>query len=261
MIPGSDSSASEEPNADAQSGRRGERVSRFAASAAVLLLTFSPINAAAAQQSASRPSGNPCLQCHTGIENQSATWNGRRFTHAPHLERAKLDCTFCHTSMEQHGGTKLQSAAACNDCHHTRTSGSSCSRCHSGGAGAPKGLVAHQAGDFDHGRHTAAGLTCVTCHAGASMSTANVDCMACHTAHHRPESTCVACHRAGTTPGHPIEIHVSGCQGCHGEKSAWIDRWTRETCAVCHTGREGHYPERPCALCHIVPSMPVTGGD
>jgi hypothetical protein len=58
-----------------------------------------------------------------------------------------------------------------------------------------------------------------------------------------------------------MEVHVAGCEGCHGESAGWIDRWTRETCAVCHIGREAHYPERPCAVCHIVPSFPIGGDD
>jgi len=261
VIRGSDPSDSDGSDAAENRGRRGKSAMRVAASAAILGLTLGPVGSAQAQQSASSLSENPCLQCHAGIENQEATWNGRRFRHSPHLERARLDCTFCHTPMERHGGTQLQNAAACDDCHHVRSSGSSCSRCHEAGSGAPGGAIALPTGDFEHERHSTAGLACTNCHAGSTMSAAKVDCMACHSVHHQPESTCAACHRAGTTPAHPMEIHVAGCQGCHGQNSAWIDRWTRETCSVCHTGREGHYPERPCALCHIVPSMPTAGND
>jgi len=241
--------------------RRGGRLRRCAAPAAALVLTFACVDVGAAQEPAATPSGNPCMQCHEGIENQAGTWNGRRFTHTPHLERANLDCTFCHTPMEQHGGTKLEGVAACNDCHHNRTSGASCSVCHSDGIAAPQGILAHEVGDFDHALHGGAGLPCTTCHVGDTMTAGNVDCVACHSEHHKPESTCVACHRVGTTPEHPTEVHIAGCTGCHGESSEWIDRWTRETCAVCHTGRAAHYPERPCAVCHIVPSIPTSAGD
>jgi len=240
--------------------RRGARLGRLAAPAAALILTFGVASNGAAQEAAAAPSSNPCMQCHEGIESQAGTWNGRQFTHTPHLERANLDCTFCHTPMEEHGGTKLEGVSACNDCHHNRSSGASCSVCHSDGIAAPQGILAHEVGDFDHALHGGAGLPCKTCQ-GATMTASNIDCVACHSEHHRPESTCVACHRVGTTPEHPTEVHVAGCAECHGESSEWIDRWTRETCAVCHTGREAHYPERPCAVCHIVPLMPTSTGD
>jgi len=257
---GAGTSAGDEHDAGALNGRRGKRFMRLTAPAAALFLTFGANASAEAQQPESNVSGNPCLQCHEGIETQAGTWNGRRFTHTPHLERANLDCTFCHTAMEQHGGMKLEGVAACNDCHHNRSSGASCSVCHAVGTGAPQGIIAHEVGDFDHARHGGAGLPCTTCHTGSTMSASQVDCVACHAVHHQPESSCLACHRAGTTPQHPTEVHVAGCTGCHGETSGWIDTWTRETCAVCHTGREEHYPERPCVLCHIVPSIPVPGG-
>jgi len=238
-------------------GRRGERSLRIAAAAvALLFLTFGAAAEASAQVSDAVVSENPCLQCHEGIETQAGSWNGRRFTHTPHLERANLDCAFCHTPMEQHGGMKLEGVASCNDCHHNRSSGASCSVCHEGGIGAPQDIIAHEVGDFDHARHGGSGIPCTTCHAGSTMTAASVDCVACHAVHHQPESGCVACHRVGTTPEHPMDIHVAGCQACHGENSVWIDRWTRETCSVCHTGREEHYPDRPCAVCHIVPSFP-----
>ena len=241
--------------------RRGRGLERFAPTAAALFMIFGWASGGAAQELTVSPSGNPCMQCHEGIETQSGTWNGRRFTHTPHLARANLDCAFCHTPIEQHGGTKLEGVSACNDCHHNRSSGASCSVCHEGGVGPPQEIIAHEVGDFDHALHGGAGLPCTTCHEGGTMSASSVDCVACHSVHHQPESSCVACHRVGATPQHPAEIHIAGCTGCHGESSEWIDRWTRETCSVCHTGRETHYPERPCAVCHIVPSIPTSAGD
>ncbi|MCL7973433.1 MAG: hypothetical protein M8835_02640 [marine benthic group bacterium] len=216
---------------------------------------------AANVQSASEGAGNPCMQCHADVVSQAGTWNGRRFSHAPHLERANLACSFCHTPLENHGGMKLDGVAACNECHHDRSSGASCSRCHSGGAGAPRGVIAHETGPFDHELHGDAGLPCTSCHAGSTMSAAGVECMACHTAHHRPEAGCLACHEPGTMPEHPDQVHFAGCAGCHGENGAWIDRWTRETCTVCHTEQTDHYPPRPCEVCHLVPEIPASGDE
>jgi hypothetical protein len=198
------------------------------------------------------------MQCHADIAGQAGTWNGRRFSHAPHLERANLACSFCHTPIESHGGVKLEGVGACNDCHHNRTSGASCSRCHEGGVGAPRNIIEHEIGDFDHTHHAAAGLACTTCHSGSTMSAVQVECMACHEAHHRPDAGCLACHDPGTTPEHPKQVHLDGCTGCHGDNASWIDSWSRETCIVCHTDKTPHYPDRPCALCHLVPEIPTS---
>ncbi|MEJ2481686.1 MAG: cytochrome c3 family protein [Gemmatimonadota bacterium] len=240
------------------SGRRGWS---FTASAAVFsaVFAFGSVPSITAQEVAGA-GGNPCMQCHDDIASQAGIWNGRRFAHTPHVSRANLDCTFCHTPIENHGGMKLQGVGACNDCHHNRTSGASCSRCHEGGVGAPKGIIEHAIGDFDHTHHTAAGLTCTTCHAGSTMSAVKVQCMACHESHHRPDANCLACHKPGPTPEHPNQVHLDGCVACHGDAAAWIRTWTRETCTVCHTGRTSHYPDRPCAVCHLVPEIPTADG-
>ncbi len=245
-------------------GRRGLISTASAAVLASVLIVGGAAPAAAQEpaagvQAAAEGAGNPCMQCHSDIAAQAGTWNGRRFSHAPHLERANLACSFCHTPIESHGGMKLAGVAACNDCHHNRTSGASCSRCHEGGVGAPAGIIEHEIGDFDHTHHTAAGLTCTTCHAGSQMSAVKVECMACHESHHRPEAGCLACHDPGTTPEHPKQVHLDGCIGCHGDSASWIDTWTRETCTVCHTDKVAHYPDRPCAVCHLVPEIPTSG--
>ncbi len=259
MMGSRDRAARHDPETGFRDGRRGG----ISAASAVLLpviLAFAVPSPAAAQEEPVS-GGNPCLQCHEGIAAQQGTWNGRRFTHTPHLERANLDCTFCHTPLEQHGGMRFESVAACNDCHHARTSGTSCSRCHRAGEEGPEGVIAHEIGDFEHRRHTLSGVSCTTCHSGATMSAASIECTACHAVHHRPESTCLACHRAGSVPEHPTQVHVDGCAACHGENGQWIDRWTRETCSVCHVGRVEHYPDRPCTVCHIVPPFPATSGN
>lgn len=251
-------------------GRRGGARRRPAAPAALLILvaTAGAALAAGAARSlaeASRPSGtanpvteqgsNPCLQCHEGIETQAGTWNGRRFSHEPHVGRAGLDCSFCHTSLQQHGGITLSGVGACNECHHELSAPGSCGRCHAGATGAPDRVFETKVGPFDHGMHAAAGFPCTACHKGASMSTAALECTTCHAAHHRPEAGCRACHEPESVPAHPTVVHESGCASCHGESAAWIDRWTREVCAVCHTDRDDHYAGTSCALCHIVPPL------
>lgn len=260
----------------APTDRRGER-DRFPAPAALLLLAVAIATGTALAAGGGHPSpgaevrvpisrlrmaetggafdANPCLQCHEDIGSQAGTWNGRRFSHTPHVERAGLDCSFCHTSLQQHGGITLSGVAACNECHHELSAPGSCGRCHAGAKGAPDRVFETEVGPFDHGMHAAAGFPCTGCHQGASMSTANLECTTCHAAHHRPEAGCRACHEPGSVPAHPDVVHESGCTGCHGEAAAWIDRWTREVCSVCHTDRDDHHAGTSCALCHIVPPL------
>jgi hypothetical protein len=227
--------------------------SRFpAATLAGLAALLALATPSTAQEPQGQAQENPCLQCHEQIGSRTAVWKGRRFPHGRHIEDAKLECSFCHTPLQEHGGITLESVTACDNCHHVLTSSSSCSRCHEGAAGAPKGILALPKGDFDHAHHVAAGVPCASCHKGRTMSAKGLACENCHSSHHRPEADCLACHRPGSVPEHPKEAHTM-CAACHGEKAAFLTRWTRTECLVCHTDRADHYPEGNCAVCHIVP--------
>ncbi|MDT8436305.1 MAG: hypothetical protein RRA92_06070 [Gemmatimonadota bacterium] len=246
--------ASAGPSGRAASGEAnpGRAAARAALSLFVVLAAMSGAPGLAAQENGDTPA-NPCLQCHQDVARQAAPWQGRRFSHEPHVARAELACAFCHTGLQAHGGITLTGPAACDDCHHGRTAAGSCSRCHRGATGAPDRVFETDVGPFDHPRHVATGFACSGCHVGRSMSAAALDCTTCHGAHHRTEAVCLACHEPGSVPEHPPAVHAEGCVVCHGDGAAWIDRWSREVCSVCHTKRTDHFAGRPCAVCHIVP--------
>jgi hypothetical protein len=195
---------------------------------------------------------NICLQCHLGIEEKTARVDGRTFDHEPHVARAGLECTQCHTQLEEHGGTMVADAATCNACHHATAEPSTCANCHTGPAGAPAQPVATAIGDFPHSTHREAGLNCSVCHNAPDMSAAGLDCQTCHLLHHQTKNNCLACHRGGVQQIHPPVAH-SGCSLCHGDGAAFISEWTRQVCTACHADKVEHNQGVDCHLCHTMP--------
>jgi len=195
---------------------------------------------------------NACLRCHLGVDRQEGVWQGTQFSHRPHVEVANLPCSGCHTGLEEHGGISLASRAACSDCHHSGAI--ECEQCHAGGARAPEGTIATDAGDFPHPTHVALGFPCATCH-GETPGRPRTDlCQDCHAAHHQPEATCLSCHREGVLEIHPIVAH-QGCVICHGEAMEGVNAWSRNVCTVCHADRVDHNAPVACEMCHEVPAL------
>jgi nitrate/TMAO reductase-like tetraheme cytochrome c subunit len=195
--------------------------------------------------------GSVCLRCHLGVERQRGTFDGATFDHRPHVQRASLPCSSCHTSLEEHGGINLASASQCQACHHSGAI--LCERCHSGGRGAPQRTLALASGDFSHPIHLLRELTCSECH-GADFVTARVDCSACHDTHHQPRVACAGCHREGLSDKHAGFPHIA-CRTCHGDDVAGITEWSRQVCTACHTDRAEHFAPTECHSCHQIPAM------
>ncbi len=191
---------------------------------------------------------NVCLQCHVGISDQAGRFAGVSFDHAPHVQGAGLECTACHTPLDQHGETTLTGTASCTACHH-RSAEADCSACHEGPAGAPARPVATAMADFPHTPHREAGLDCSLCHSSPDMSVSADRCQMCHTLHHQPDNSCLSCHRGGVRDKHPPMAH-NGCTICHQDRAAWIENWTREVCLVCHADMVEHNAPANCVLCH-----------
>jgi nitrate/TMAO reductase-like tetraheme cytochrome c subunit len=196
-----------------------------------------------------------CLRCHLGIEGQGREYLGGPFSHGPHVESAELPCSTCHTPLDEHGGMRFEGRSGCADCHHGIGDIVPCTACHQGGTGVPSGPIERPEGTFLHSRHLGAGLQCSVCHAGARNSAADVQCMTCHESHHRPEASCSSCHSKDVKEIHPAEAH-GNCLACHGDRIAWLDEWTRETCQVCHKDRVDHYAPNVCTGCHTMPGPP-----
>lgn len=200
-------------------------------------------------------SDNECLQCHLGIEQKRGTFDGRAFDHAPHVLRAGIQCSNCHTSFDNHGGTTLVSGANCDACHHTSipSRARNCAQCHAGPGGVPRDTLHKPAGDFTHGAHLAANVACASCHLAPTMSARALNCDGCHGQHHQVGAACVSCHRGDVKSKHKASDHVA-CVQCHASVPT-VDRWSRQVCVTCHKAQVKHKPGRACETCHKIPAM------
>jgi hypothetical protein len=195
-------------------------------------------------------SENVCLSCHLGVERQSVSFGDRSFPHERHVLLGGLECTSCHTSLEEHGRTTLSSETECNACHHREIDAMNCASCHEGPGGAPAEPIEHPVGDFFHAPHAESGLTCNVCHAPPAMSAAALDCETCHDFHHQPEASCLSCHQQGAKENHMLAFAHLQCSQCHGEAVSNIDRWSRQVCTVCHVDKVEHNAPLACDACH-----------
>lgn len=119
-----------------------------------------------------------CLQqCHYGISQRTLFLQNqnRLFPHAPHVNRARLDCGTCH-SREQHK-VSLPRGYDCNACHHRDAAGKQCEDCH-------QELIEFVKGNYaGYGVASPASRNCDACHAdvGGKITLLN-------------RSTCTQCH-------------------------------------------------------------------
>jgi hypothetical protein len=172
-----------------------------------------------------------------------------------------MKCAQCHTGLDQHGGTRLTSAKACQDCHHGQAKPTDCVNCHRGVGTSGKGILNLDGAPFPHGAHQQAMPTCAPCHSPPAMAAAKVECASCHQQHHRvTDRACAACHQGdikGKHGGLAAEVHAAEppCAACH-EAAQELTQWTWQTCASCHTDQKsGHYEKsargpRGCEACH-----------
>jgi hypothetical protein len=147
---------------------------------------------------------------------------------------------------------RFEGREGCAACHHGLGDAVPCTKCHESGTGVPSRAIDRPEGSFLHSPHVAAGLSCSTCHSGVANSAADIQCMACHESHHRPETSCRSCHRTDVKVIHPAEAH-GNCGACHGDAVSWLSAWTREACQVCHRDREQHHVDNVCTVCHTMP--------
>jgi len=197
-------------------------------------------------------SDNACLQCHVAAAWQAGTFSGRPFSHAPHVARAAIQCSECHTPLDQHGGITL-TAASCNACHHPLIQTENCARCHEGPGGVPQVTISMPTGQFKHQVHAAANLACSACHTPPLMAAQDLRCDNCHEPHHQPDRTCLDCHRGGALEKHTRAAHVA-CAQCHATVPG-LNHWSRQVCTACHAAQVNHYPDQQCDVCHMVPPM------
>jgi nitrate/TMAO reductase-like tetraheme cytochrome c subunit len=113
------------------------------------------------------PYQSPCLQCHSGIEEQRGEIFGRRYAHAPHVVEHKIECTTCHRPHDQkpEGEITRFGPSGCESCHHKTAviqKPETCAPCH---GGIKTGTVKSFRGAFSHAVHIDdAEKTCADCH-------------------------------------------------------------------------------------------------
>jgi DmsE family decaheme c-type cytochrome len=220
-----------------------------------------------------------CLACHED-HGQSL----RHFGASPGV----ADCESCHGPGKAHvdgGGdaTKIISPAKLSPIEQSK----SCLACHSG---------THELTDWTAGRHEAANVTCLSCHAVHNAAgkmphllkqpRAMDVCFTCHKmqrvqtmmSSHMPlrenKMDCTDCHNPHGTPTRAMLREPSvndNCYACHAEKRGPVlfeHPPVRENCLNCHTPHGSLHPNlliaeppRLCQSCHIGtrhPSQPQT---
>ena len=195
----------------------------------------------------------PCLLCHRRENNSAQPTLPGKAAHAP--------CTGCHQQQFADKGN-----AICTICHTDAQSGK------------VKAFPPLKSFDvkFDHGKHSALGAGCATCHrssrGGVALSipsrmNAHVTCFSCHTptakVNGRDISSCSTCHQLGRF----VRTSEQAAAFRVGFSHAKHDATEKLTCAACHQVRAGatrgrdvsaplplnhHAPARgsSCATCH-----------
>jgi nitrate/TMAO reductase-like tetraheme cytochrome c subunit len=129
-------------------------------------------------------SGNACLQCHLGIEGTTVRFQGVDFPHERHVLDGEMECSTCHSSLEEHGGTLLTAQSDCASCHHQPES--TCLSCHSDGAITKHDRAfAHLECGQCHGESLQAIVelsrnVCTVCHVDRIEHNAPLECKLCH---------------------------------------------------------------------------------
>ena len=145
---------------------------------------------------------------------------------------------------------QLAEVDACGTCHteEVKATGMAtfhCTTCH----------------DFlatDHALGDPRRADCLACHGDmqvhderfAADAPMRFPCQKCHDPHRKPLPTvgdCVACHHVTDFGLHAVTSHED-CMSCHRPHLWRVE--PRATCEGCHTDRDEHYPDLPCAGCH-----------
>ncbi|MBM3333223.1 hypothetical protein FJY63_01035 [Candidatus Sumerlaeota bacterium] len=132
-----------------------------------------------------------CLQrCHYEISHKSAYLKNQKrlFSHAPHVNVARLDCGACH-SREAHK-VSLPRGYDCIGCHHEKARGKQCADCHQDVFElAEKGFAGYD-----------------------TAASQNLDCNSCHKG----------------TAGEIVLLNRTACRECHADDRAYLEKIERQ---------------------------------
>jgi len=135
------------------------------------------------------------------------------FSHRHHAGELRIDCRYCHSSVESSPFAGMPSTQTCLSCHSQIFADTALLRpvVASLEHGVP--LRWHRVADlpayvyFDHSIHVAKGVSCTTCHG-------NVGDMALTAKANRFDMRwCLDCHRSPPRAVHPA--HLTNCSTCH----------------------------------------------
>ena len=159
----------------------------------------------------------------------SPYWNGKDlapnqpvlFSHRHHAGELRIDCRFCHTTVETAAFAGMPTTQTCLTCHSQLFQDTAMLRpvTTSASTGQPlrwtrvTRLPDHVY--FDHSIHTAKGVGCVTCHGDLRTMALTAK------AEPLDMRQCVNCHRdpgphlatGASVPAHPA--HLTNCSTCH----------------------------------------------
>jgi nitrate/TMAO reductase-like tetraheme cytochrome c subunit len=123
---------------------------------------------------------NPCLTCHSGIEEIKKSVFGLKFPHKSHLVVQNLACSTCHSNARTHGEL-VATKQTCAGCHHQDPK-KDCASCHAlQEALYEGGTIDGIAVDKD--MMAEAGVDCAGCHVDAKKAVVRPDggkCVECH---------------------------------------------------------------------------------
>lgn len=128
------------------------------------------------------PYTSSCMNCHQGIELQTASYRGYTFSHAKHITVQALTCETCHRPHEvREPAEVLRPGLACSPCHHAPEVRRACQDCH--GLGPSGDLRLADRRTFPHRLHASPedlDLACGTCHAAGRLRPDPKVCQECH---------------------------------------------------------------------------------
>ncbi len=189
-------------------------------------------------------------------------WNSDlTFSHKYHIEEEGVECTECHTAVEESklgADDLLPTMSTCFDCHEDEED--NCTFCHENTKN--KRIILPRVTDynpkFNHIKHADEGISCIKCHEGINNKESAAgsvhlpmmsDCMECH---ETPETIagCYKCHT--TNESLTPDNHAHSWKSQHGMESETGDQnctscHTKSYCVDCHQGanlfNESHAPE------------------
>jgi len=176
------------------------------------------------------------------------------FSHALHAGELKMDCRYCHNSVDKSAHSSIPATQTCINCHSPKTNAAggtpALSAIHSDSAKLKPVHESWRTGEsvdwvrihrlpdyvyFNHSAHVNRGVSCVTCHG-------RVDKMEIvHQAKDQSMAWCIDCHRNPEPHLRPVDQVTN---------LAWTPEMSPEFDVSKHVKDNNINPQENCAVCH-----------